>query len=235
MKENIVDSTWYKEVSDDQWLFSEERAKEEGTEAAEHLISRPGMTVYDCPCGDARVSFYLAKKGARVTGMDLNPRFVEKAKQRFAEAGLEGRFQVGDLREASYPGGCDLYFSWFNSFGYFTDEENRQVMQRIADCIKPGGLLVMENPIPRQLIATVDKKYAENHAHTTYSYDNEYKRINICYPDQNVTVSIRIYDRGEYIEMFEASGLTLVESYSEHFTPYDEEKMRMILIAEKKA
>ncbi len=235
MKENIVNETWYKEVSEDQWLFSEERAKEEGTEAAEFLITRPGITVFDCPCGDARVSYYLAKKGAKVTGMDLNPHFVEKARERFAKAGLEGSFRVGDIRDVSYPGGCDLYFSWFNSFGYFTDEVNRKVMKKISDCIKPGGRLVMENPIPAQVISILNKKYEENHADTERSYDSEYKRMNIHYPDQNVTVSIRIYDRDEYIEMFEASGLKLMGSYSEHFTPYDESKMRMILIAEKEA
>ena len=112
MKENIIDRMWYKELSDDQWLFPEERAMEEGTEAAEHLITRPGMTVYDCPCGDARVSFYLAKKGALVTGMDINPRFIERAKKRFEDAGLCGSFQVGDIRDASYPGGCDIW--WIN-------------------------------------------------------------------------------------------------------------------------
>ena len=42
------------------------------------------------------------------------------------------------------------------------------------------------------------------------------------------------YFTDEYIEMFETSGLKLIGSYSEHFTPYDENKMRMILIAEKK-
>jgi hypothetical protein len=92
---------------------------------------------------------------------------------------------------------------------------------------------VIENPIPCHIIDTANKKYAENHANVMYSYDSEYKRININYRDQGVTVSERIYDRSEYIEMFEASGLTLLESYSEHFTPYDENKMRMILIAGK--
>lgn len=233
MKENIISNTWYKELSDDEWLFSEERAREEGTEAAQHLITRSGMLVYDCPCGDARVSFYLAKKGALVTGMDINPRFIEKAKERFAEAGLEGSFRVGDLRDVSYPGGCDLYFSWFNSFGYFTDEENRFVMKRIADCIRPGGRLVMENPIPGQVIAILNKKYEGSDNRTERSYDSEYKRMNIFYRDQGVWASVRIYDRQEYTEMFEASGLKLIESYSEHFTTYSEEKMRMILIAEK--
>ena len=33
--------------------------------------------------------------------------------------------------------------------------------------------------------------------------------------------------------MLEDAGLKPVESYSEHFTPYDENKMRMILIARK--
>ena len=92
----------------------------------------------------------------------------------------------------------------------------------------------MENPIPGQVIAILNKKYEGSDNRTERSYDSEYKRMNIFYRDQGVWASVRIYDRQEYTEMFEASGLKLIESYSEHFTTYSEEKMRMILIAEKK-
>ncbi len=237
MKDNTTNVNWFQDYPEDQWLFPEDRAREEGMEAAEHLITRPGITVYDCPCGDARVSFYLAKKGAIVTGMDLNPNFIKKAKERFAAAGLEGYFTAGDMRDASYPGGCDLYFSWFNSFGYFSDEENRLVMQTIADCIKPGGRLVMENPIPREVVSFAENIYESSHgihAGMRFKYDRESKRIDIYAPDNRLLSSVRLYDRQEYEEMYEACGLTLVEAYSEHFTPYSEDKKRMILIAEKR-
>ena len=67
--------------------------------------------------------------------MDINPRFVDKARERFRQLGLKGRFSVGDMRNASYPGGCDVFLNWFNSFDYFGEEENHRHMQTMADCI----------------------------------------------------------------------------------------------------
>ena len=229
---------WFKTFPDDHWLFSEEKAVADGTAAAEHLITHPGMKVFDCPCGDARVSIHLAKKGAIVTGLDLNPRFIKRAKERFAEAGLDGNFYVGDMRNASFPGGCDLFFSWANSFGFFSDEENRFFMQRMADCIRPGGRLVIDNP-NLWVVQGPPEPPEENKAirgdipYFRYEYDYETNRFD-AFEDGRWVFSERMYDLKEYEEMFLNCGLELVETYSEYFTPYDEKKRRMILIAEKK-
>jgi len=233
----LMQKDWFTRVKDDQWLLPERRASQEGIEICERLGIQPGAKVYDCPCGDARISYQLALCGADVTGMDINPRFVEKARERFRQLGLKGRFSVGDMRNASYPGGCDLLLNWFNSFGYFSEEENHQHMQTMADCIRPGGILLLEGPNPVKTVDNLKTKYAENPADVRQQWDEQTKRMNITYPPEEggeaVVVSIRIYDVDEYRALFEEAGLVLEQVFAEHFQPFTSDAMRMILIARK--
>jgi SAM-dependent methyltransferase len=57
-------------------------------------------TVYDLGCGDGRIVITAAKeRGARGTGIDLNPQRISEAKANAASAGVDKKvnFKVGDL------------------------------------------------------------------------------------------------------------------------------------------
>ena len=59
--------------------------------------------LYDLGCGDGRIVVTAAKKrGARGTGIDLNPVRIAEAKENAKNAGVAGRvdFKVGDLFQA---------------------------------------------------------------------------------------------------------------------------------------
>lgn len=59
--------------------------------------------LYDLGCGDGRIVVTAAKeRGARGTGIDLNPQRIAEAKENAKKAGVEDRvaFRVGDLFEA---------------------------------------------------------------------------------------------------------------------------------------
>lgn len=233
----LEQADWFVHLRDDQWLLPERRANQEGLEICEKLRIRPGLKVYDCPCGDARISYQMALYGADITGMDINPRFVEKARERFRALGIKGKFHTGDMRDASYPGGCDLLLNWFNSFGYFSEEENREHMKTMARCIRPGGILLLESPNPTHILDNVESKYEENGEQIEKYWDPEKKRMIITYPPQNdqeeVIVSVRIYEVEEYRQLFEEAGLILEEAFGEHFTPLTSDSLRIILIARK--
>lgn len=53
--------------------------------------------------------------------------------------------------------------SWFTSFGYFDDEENRQVLAEVHRVLRPRGRLLIENNnlaelLPRWLPAVVNER-----------------------------------------------------------------------------
>ena len=56
----------------------------------------------DLGCGDGRIAISAARRGARATGIDLNPLRIAEARHNASRAGVETRvtFREGDLYEA---------------------------------------------------------------------------------------------------------------------------------------
>lgn len=79
-----------------------------------------GGDVLDLCCGPGRFSLELAKRGCRVTGVDLTPFLLDKARRAGEEAGLNVEWQRGDMRDFVRPDAFDLALSMFTSFGTST-------------------------------------------------------------------------------------------------------------------
>ncbi|HYG66540.1 MAG TPA: methyltransferase domain-containing protein, partial [Anaeromyxobacteraceae bacterium] len=60
---------------------------------------RPGDVVYDLGCGDGRLVVAAAKRGARATGVDIDPQRIREARENARNAGVEDRatFRVANL------------------------------------------------------------------------------------------------------------------------------------------
>ena len=80
----------------------------------------------------------------RVTGLDATPLFLELARADAAERGVEVEYVEGDMRSIPWRDRFDRVLSWFTSFGYFDDEENRGVLAEAYAALKPGGLFAVE-------------------------------------------------------------------------------------------
>ena len=61
-----------------------------------------GVEWLDAGCGPGNLCFLAAERGANVTGMDLAPVLVERAKELARERGLDIDFDVGDAEEMRY-------------------------------------------------------------------------------------------------------------------------------------
>ena len=73
-----------------------------------------GKRVLEVGFGTGTDLLQFARAGARVTGLDLTPRSIEIARQRFAIYGLQGEFLIGDGEQLSFP---DESFDVVYSFG----------------------------------------------------------------------------------------------------------------------
>ena len=62
-----------------------------------------GRTVLDVGTGTGRAAIALARRGARVTGVDASSEMLRVAKARAADAGLDAVFETGDAHRLAYP------------------------------------------------------------------------------------------------------------------------------------
>ena len=78
-------------------------AEEQDRVIASFLGAIEGRTVLDVGTGTGRAAIGLARRGARVTGLDASAEMLRVARARAAEAGLEADFEVGDAHQLAYP------------------------------------------------------------------------------------------------------------------------------------
>jgi SAM-dependent methyltransferase len=135
--------------SEDYLYFMEQvltpEATDQGVEAIWRLLAlEPGMEVLDLACGHGRIANALAERGARVTGLDATPLFLERARRDAAERGVEVDYVEGDMRSLPWSGRFDRIVNWFTAFGYFDDADNRRVLSEAHRALRADGRLLIE-------------------------------------------------------------------------------------------
>ncbi len=108
----------------------------------------PGSRVLDLGCGAGRHTILLAERGLQVTGVDLSPRLLKLARERWA-ARNPGRpgplFAPGDMRWPSVTGPFDAVVMLDVTLGVFDDDTDHvRTLAAIHERLRPGGRLVLE-------------------------------------------------------------------------------------------
>ena len=128
-------------------LFPEEQFEiaEEQIDKIVKLLGFKGNLILDLACGPGRHSVVLAQKGYSVTGVDLSPFLLGKAKERAAALGVHVEWIHADMRSFMRPGAFDLCLSMFSSFGYFeSKQDDLAVLRNIHASLTAGGLCLID-------------------------------------------------------------------------------------------
>lgn len=142
--------SWHKKLYD-KWFINDQLnspyfkdfASKEVDFLFEKLSLQPGMSLLDVPCGAGRHSAEFAKKGVKVTAVDINLECLKFTKKNCKK--LQVKVLPGDMKKLSkFKGKFDATTNLFTSFGYFqTDEENEQVMKQLVSTLRPKGKLAI--------------------------------------------------------------------------------------------
>ncbi|MHB8854553.1 MAG: class I SAM-dependent methyltransferase [Ignavibacteriaceae bacterium] len=89
-----------------------------------------GDKVLDLFCGAGRHSRELARRGCLATGIDLNVNYLELAKQLCKKTINTPNFILGDVRNIYYSKGYGAVIIMFQSFGYFSDVEDKLILRK---------------------------------------------------------------------------------------------------------
>jgi 2-polyprenyl-3-methyl-5-hydroxy-6-metoxy-1,4-benzoquinol methylase len=83
------------------------------------LEPSPGARLLDIPCGNGRHSVELARRGYRMTSVDLSTDFLTVARSQAQHAQVEIDLRPGDMPNLELPAaGFDGAFCFGNSFPY---------------------------------------------------------------------------------------------------------------------
>lgn len=202
----------------------------------------------DLCCGQGRHAVELARRGFRVTGLDLSEYLLGPAKQRAQQAGVEVEFVRGDMRELPWEGEFDAVINMWTSFGYLeTDEEDERALHAIRSALRPGGLLLMDHKnreLTSAWLGDGRKEWWEGDGHVVldeHAWDPLTSRITmtrtIIAPDgarRRTGFILRIYSHSEWLGMFRRVGLEWVRSYGGYDgSDYGHDSRGLIVVARR--
>jgi SAM-dependent methyltransferase len=134
---------------DDYLYFYGEQLSDERTEAEVSALVRllqldSPKKILDLACGFGRHTNRLAYLGHSMTGIDLMPGFLEIARRDAIQRKVEVNYLLGDMRSITFDNEFDRVTLLFTAFGYFSDEDNLQVLINARKALKPEGLLIFD-------------------------------------------------------------------------------------------
>jgi SAM-dependent methyltransferase len=103
-------------------------------------VPREAVHVLEIGCGPgAAASWYIAREGFSVCGIDGSPTAIDRAKARFEKNGLTGDFRVGDLATLPWP---DAQFDCVVDVAclqHNSETDAEAIVLEVYRVLKPGG------------------------------------------------------------------------------------------------
>lgn len=142
-------SIWYKDLFENYARTYDKESFTQGTVGEVDFIEQEinfdkTKKILDIGCGTGRHAIELAKRGYKVTGIDLSKSQLQRATEKAKEAGVDVRFTQSDAREINFKHEFDLVVMICE--GAFplmeTDEMNYKILENAANALKSGGKII---------------------------------------------------------------------------------------------
>jgi len=256
-----VPSNWFEDffhgITLDLWrkAIPPKQTKAEADFLIKLLNCRPGAHVLDVPCGNGRLSFELAKRGLRITGVDISQEFIEEARSMIANLAQDKspantsssdsiRFILGDMRHIEDCGVYDGAYCFGNSFAFLEHAEMEKFLGAVARSLKPGARFIVETGMAAESVLphfeeqsshemgdialTIKERYvaAESCIDSEYIFEREGKT-------ESRLAREWIYTTAEIQRMLERAGFKVLDIYgSLKCKPYTLGSQELFVITE---
>lgn len=140
---------WWDDLFGDDFLRTMDKLSRDvvvrETNFIEHCLGvEKGAVILDLACGAGQHAVELASRGYSVVGLDLSLAMLARAADEAQERSQKLNFLQGDMRDMAFEDMFDGVFCWATSFGYFEDDKNFAVLQRIHKALRKGGTLLLD-------------------------------------------------------------------------------------------
>jgi len=199
----------------------------------------------DVPCGNGRHSLELARRGHRITGLDISSEFVAEARANARMSKGRVEFVEGDMRRLQWKAGFDGAFCMGNSFGYLEYPGMLQFVRGLSRALKPGGRLVIETGcVAECLLPSLKEREWYQVGDILFAIENRYDVELSCLETEatfvkNGKTDVRrfwhwVYTIGEIKRLLAQGGLSAIQLYgSLEGQPFKMGDPRLLLVAQK--
>lgn len=155
--------------------------------------------VLEFGCGGAQWSIALARRGARMTGIDLSSSQIEFARQLIAQSGASVKLIHGNAEEVPLPDGSfDIVFC---DHGAMTFADPYRTVPEAARLLRPGGLFAWNSATPLLYTCCNEKEDLTEQLHRDY-----FTLHAIPEPEGGVSFQIPY---GAWVKLFRQSGFQI--------------------------
>ena len=133
----------------------------------EQWARKLGGPLLDLACGTGRMALRMAELGYQVTGVDITPEMIERARQKAAKQAISIDWVVADARVFHLGKQFPFIYMLENVFQFFLTREDQEAMlARVREHLLPEGcfLFCTRNPSPRNLM---EVRHPEPQKYTT--------------------------------------------------------------------
>jgi 2-polyprenyl-3-methyl-5-hydroxy-6-metoxy-1,4-benzoquinol methylase len=105
---------------------------------------RPGARLLDAGCGSGQFAIAFAKLGARVTGVDLAPEMIARARRHAEERSVDVEWRIGEIARLTDP--VAVYDAIFGRVVLQFVPDVPAALREFRRVLKPGGRLLASVP-----------------------------------------------------------------------------------------
>jgi SAM-dependent methyltransferase len=239
--------TFFQGVALDFWraVVTDEQTRAEADFIQKHLLLSSGAMVLDVPCGNGRLSLELARRGFRLTAVDIAAEFIEEARTKSGADGLEIDLRNSDMRDLPWNETFHGAFCFGNSFGYLSDQGNADFLLAVSRTLRPGSRFIIESGAIAECILPVFQPHRSFEIggitlEIDSVYNHELGRIFTNYTfirdghRDKRPASQRVYSYSELCRLMRTADLNPISAYSSaDETPFTLGVQKLLLVCQK--
>ena len=170
-------------------------------------------TVLELGCGSGRIAHALAERGLLVTGVDLAPAMLDRAKARRRAApeavAARLRYRLGDMSRIELGTAFDLILAPYFGLAHLPPEAQARALGVMARHLAPGGLAVLHLPVAARM---AEAPQPPDQPVVSITFDAEGRRLQLFIAERRFDPASGRFDQTIAYVVTDAVGQTLRRS-----------------------